>query len=256
MKWFKLFPSVKTTRGFKRSLIFDTYTGRYSTIPGSVIEMLELLQQKSYEDILEEYSMQKTIVEEYYQFLVTNGYGFFDNTPISNFHSIQGEIEEPFQFTTFILDYGDSSKFSLIEAVDKACSVAIKTFQIRCFNEVSMDLLERCIDRICHSGVKSLEIVVRYSLLTSDQAWIELFNKSGKLISLTIHTAPEHRVLDDDGLLVKTTQVISSESDCGKISEKYFVVNNYAYLNSRACNSCLNKKLSFSKDGRVRNCPY
>ncbi len=50
-------------------------------------------------------------------------------------------------------------------------------------------------------------------------------------------------------------QLLISDKDCGCISPSYFSINLPHILGAKNSNTCLNKKISISTDGLIKNCP-
>ena len=88
---------------------------------------------------------------------------------------------------------------------------------------------------------------------------MEICRKNPHLFTVTVFGAPHvkhlHNGVDHFGQIFFLAEEISSEKCCGKISPDFFTVNMKTYTESKAFNSCLNRKVSVDKDGYIKNCP-
>lgn len=70
-----------------------------------------------------------------------------------------------------------------------------------------------------------------------------------------MHTSPEEFISRSNGSLHFVRESLLDNSCCGIIDPALFVTNQMFFLESINKNSCLNKKLSISNNGDIKNCP-
>jgi SPASM domain peptide maturase of grasp-with-spasm system len=76
--------------------------------------------------------------------------------------------------------------------------------------------------------------------------------KSGNFFELIIHSAPLN--FNHENYIIYVDEKLSSNFQCGNISEDTFSVNMGHFTESQEYNTCLNKKISIDKKGNIKNC--
>jgi SPASM domain peptide maturase of grasp-with-spasm system len=105
-----------------------------------------------------------------------------------------------------------------------------------------------------HTGIfESINICLPGSYLT-DELLREL-EPFSKIKMLIVHSATIPTLQSDYFDVVFTSQTLEDESCCGNISLFYFVPEIKFISESANFNTCLNKKISITKEGIVKNCP-
>lgn len=141
--------------------------------------------------------------------------------------------------------------------------------QIRSFsNLLQLPDLYRLLDSARHKSLQGLELLLQYDPGIPDAAWVQLVEDQPLISSLTIHSAPQARILQVDygcgeeaGRYIRkqiplVTQPIDSQRHCGLISVKHLnapTVENF--FETKSFNGCLNRKVAVDAAGEIKNCP-
>lgn len=258
----KLYASCIPVKGAKRSTICDLEKGQIDVIPNDLFEIIQELENKSIDKLLEEYGVEnKEVLQSYINFLIQKDYAFKTATP-ELFPPLETNYERPELITNAIIDVIKDSKHdfkSIAQSLDK---LGCKDLQLRFFDEQKLTSLTKVLIEFKDSGLKSIELLIKYYDgldLTELQAFCNYFPR---IFQLVVHSSPftqqikgQNKSLSTFGNILFTTQIISDASHCGVIHPNNFTIITETYVEAKNYNSCLNKKISIDVNGEIKNCP-
>ncbi|MBP7272393.1 MAG: grasp-with-spasm system SPASM domain peptide maturase [Saprospiraceae bacterium] len=252
---FILFSCCIPVKGHTKSLLCDVQRQEAMNIPNAMYEILEKHQGKSIEYIKSFYENNyDDIIDEYYRFLADNELVFFDNHPES-FPKLSLDWETPYDITNIIIDFGGDEDI-VLRTVAQMNIVRCKAFQIRCFNNISLQFIEQVLNGLEDNIIENIEIILRYQIENEHILLQDLVDKYKRIDRIIVYAAPDkyisHNSVECPIFYSKNT---ISEKNCGVIDESYFSVNIQTFTESQQYNTCLNRKISVDKDGYIKNCP-
>ena len=261
-KFFKIFANCLIVRGNKRSLILDIQRESSRLIPDTMNDVIDLLKsKKSIVQIYEHYGYEnKSVVDEYLQFLDENEFGFFcDFEEFDLFPEIDTTFHNPSIVTNAIIELSKNTIPFFKQIVISLNKVKCKYIEIISFDEISKNELLEILTLSKDKDFRSIELVLKYNKYYDDEFIKSLDSYNFAITNLILHSSEyekNHKYSELSFFDVQfTTKNISSFKHCGIIDLKYFNTNMPKVLESINHNSCLNRKISIDKNGNIKNCP-
>lgn len=257
---FKLFASCLLVNGASRSTICDTQRGNIHFIPNILHEILTLHSSKTIEQIKKEYENKADkIIDEYFDFLISNDLIFYTKE-LDLFPPLNQEWRSPSQATNSIIDFDENSSHNLQKICSELDEVNCKGLEIRFFDIVSLQFLNKLLTLLNESKLRSIDLLLKYSKEFTESALENLSHSYKKVTSIVLHSAEKDANFDIEvgSLTTKmmfVTENVSPTKHCGIVSTNYFSINQNLFFESINHNSCLNRKISIDSSGKIKNCP-
>ncbi|MBS1775014.1 MAG: grasp-with-spasm system SPASM domain peptide maturase [Bacteroidetes bacterium] len=257
-KHFVLYASCIPVKGYTNSLICDLQRGAFKIIPNSLFEILTVFKRKTLDEITSAFpASDHETIEEYFDFLLENDFGFWTSTP-ENFPELELNYETASLISNSIIDTNEESNHDYKNIFSQLDYLGCKSVQLRFFNRVDKTLIENTL--VSLNGLRmSVELILKHSDFIDSEFYDYLLNKYQRVVSIIVHSANEDTVkgkgFNGIGQLIFLKQAIESSSHCGDISPLHFSINIETFTEALSNNSCLNKKISVDVDGAIKNCP-
>jgi SPASM domain peptide maturase of grasp-with-spasm system len=104
------------------------------------------------------------------------------------------------------------------------------------------------------SRIRNVEIYLKDSTTNEINEYVMLANRFKIIGTLVVHSS--NRTLRENySRITFTPQQLSSSNCCGRISKESFQINVEFYLEGLKKNTCLNRKITVSEKGEIKNCP-
>lgn len=139
--YFKLFASCIPVKGKTRSIIYDLERFSFELIPNSLCEILcqhetcDISQLTEIVDI-----KQKSILQDYLDFLISNEIGFYLNKDeINRFPKLNLEFDFPSFISNLIIDVDKGSDYDIIETIHQLDKLNCFHLQVRFFNKIDIE---------------------------------------------------------------------------------------------------------------------
>lgn len=258
---FKLFANCIPVKGARRSLLCDLQRERIKLIPNSLHEMLVRFEDCELDWVKAQYNHEfDDEIDEYFQFLIDDEWGFWCDEPQA-FPKIRMGFETSESITNAILDWDRHSTHDLLSVLPQLEDLGCSHLLIRCFDQADPELLTSWLQAANRSRLRSIELIVAYTPGMDDAFFKDWLSTHRRLFRITVHGAPEERILELDEVsrhlsqVVFQTGLIDSHHHCGAVSPDYFTKNILFFMESQSNNNCLNKKISVDAAGYIVNCP-
>lgn len=259
---FKLNPSSFLVKGANKALICDLERNKFYPIPLSLYKILKNEKNKTPEDVVKRYSGDnleiKSIVEEYFDFLIKEDLIFFSNN--SHLYSkIKLDWDYPAIISNAIIDFGLENLQFITEIVKQLENLNCNAVQLRFFEKVvSLVQIEKIITCFEDSLIENLDIFFEYQPFLQENLE-KLVIKFPRINSITMYNNPNHIGFEPlntkgRGKLFSFPSMISMKN-CGIVKNFYFITNIKHFSESQNHNTCLNRKISIDKEGYIKNCP-
>ncbi|WP_064966007.1 grasp-with-spasm system SPASM domain peptide maturase [Tenacibaculum ovolyticum] len=252
MIFFSLYGSCDLTSGVSQSCLVDLERATYCSIPNELYSILNKKINISIEDVEKQYSVSEfEIIKKYLSFLENNKFIFYHSKQIDLEYLSETSLEVSYELQDLIIDIKSFSKF---KAISHKIPSNIETVQLRFFYKVSINSLHKILEFFRVNKNTNIYIILNYNESIVDDDYIDLYRKYKIISRMVIMGAKinKHLLLNQ---IICCKEILITEKQCGKVSEKLFSPNMRTYLSSKSCNSCLNSKISIDINGRIKNCP-
>ena len=259
---FQLYANCIPVKGARRSILCDLQSGVTKLIPNSLFSLLSDYSNQAVEEIKAAHEHQfDEEIDEYFAFLVEQGWGFMTEQP-ALFPPIELGYQVPELITHAIIDSDASSDHDFLQLIDQLEELGCKHFQFRFYDPIPLEKLKQIAAIGDGRQLRGMELMVPYGPdYANEDAVRQLCKDHPRIICLFITGAEKNRVLhasesvENMGVISYWKQAIDSQQCCGVIDKQYFVVSMSAFTEAKNFNSCLNRKMSVDTCGEIRNCP-
>lgn len=258
---FKLTQNCIPVRGANRSVICDLHRNTYDIIPNDLYDILVSHEEKTLNDLKAHFENKyDNIIDEYFEFLLEHEYVFFTNTP-EWFPKLSREWSYPFEVSNAIIDINENSQFDIYEVLEQLEKINCKHVEFRFYDFISLDDIKNIIlflDKM-ESIISSIGIAIPYNLDKTKSDYLEVIKTLPRVSYLIVYSAEIREFVQPlrgkTGYVIFTEAKIENEKCCGIIDSSYFISNIKIFTESLKHNSCLNRKISVSVNGEIKNCP-
>ncbi|MCI3937518.1 grasp-with-spasm system SPASM domain peptide maturase [Chryseobacterium aahli] len=257
--YIKLFESVKITKGFHRSIIYDSNSGVLKFIPNALYDLL-IDGSQNYLSLKKELDVESAkILQQYIDFIISNKLGIIIHSikELNRFKNSDNKIDKPNNLNYLIIDL-DNLDILRGKITQQITQNKIKFIQIRLgrlFDDKEIFELFSLLKWFNDTYINEISIVFAYTL--------EIFNfiKNGKIdsekyLQFIMHSSDENIHINYGSIeIIKIKDEIKIPISCGSVKLENMNSSRSFYYESIHCNSCLNKKIAIDTNGNIRNCP-
>ena len=253
---FKLFANCIPVKGYCRSVINDLQRNSYKYVPNSLYYLLKKHDGESLDEIKIQNPNYEEIIDEYFEFLKLNEFGFFTFEP-HNFPELDLIFDLPSKITN--AEISEQIHFQNYKQICNELNVLnCKAIQLRLFSSISIKKIETILDAFKNSRIQYIEIIFQYQkdIILDDLKKMAFENQ--RIWVIRIHNSPFKKIefLDKQKHhpVFYSTSIITDHSFCGFIHPKNFVQNIPFFTESLHLNTCLNRKVCIDENGFIKNC--
>jgi SPASM domain peptide maturase of grasp-with-spasm system len=180
---------------------------------------------------------------------------------INKFPLLSLEWDYPAHISNIIIDIDSGSNHNYEKIIKQDLALLnCRYIQFRRFDESTIIEWEAIMQIINQSPVRAVDILIKDSSKNFTFSQLSDFvRKNRKIRSVTIHSATENKVLQEQiagfSVVVAIQQKIDATNHCGVINPSYFITNIETFTESQKHNTCLNRKISVDRNGNIKNCP-
>jgi len=253
---FKLFSNCIPVKGASRYIICDLLRREIYFIPEGLHEILTEYEDKSLDFIKQQYDNEvDSEIDEFIDFLLANELGFYTNNP-ENFPKIEKRWEWPGLLSNAILEVSARSAHDYPHVFRQLDQCGCKHLELRFYCEMPMEEVERILSAANHSLLRSIDLYLKYTPVYDAidfNVFLIRFQKVGRLV---LHSCNNpHKLAESTPNIFYCEDSITDNSHCGMVKSVYFHSNMAMFMEAQFHNSCLNKKISITEDGNIKNCP-
>lgn len=259
-KFFKLFSDCIPVKGYNRSIIYDLTRKNYEFIPNDLFQILKngYIDTANYEAHLD--SSNKVVFQEYIDFLLLNEFIFpIEEFEIEQYPPIHFKFDYPSTISNAILECPQKSE--LLERIISQLDTCNCNFVVIKVNNLKNIIeLEEIITAFSNSTIFSIDIILNYHEILSQEALVQLIEKFRIINVITVFKSPLH--INCETLNNGMGKIIFSQNEYNirKLimpqDPRNFKVSTRLFSESLHFNNFLNKKLFIDKTGNVFNSPF
>jgi SPASM domain peptide maturase of grasp-with-spasm system len=251
---FKLFSSCILVRGAKTSLIYDTERNEFYDIPNQYIPVLNATEKNNLQELEEKYG--KEIFKFLNQF-IEKEIGFYTSDP-ELFTNIDLDWASPYKVNNAIIEVSEKSQYSLSKAIKELNDLGTIGYQIRCLDMLEVKKVRDILNLLEDSRALYIDLIYPYSVNVDYTKFLEDIKDCSRLISIKIFGSPEDKILDKSlkkAPVLRFCQKNILQNEDEIIAPKYFVTDISFFAEAQKYNLGLNRKVSITKDGEIKNYP-
>lgn len=247
--------SAFLTKGATRSIII--YQNNYEFIPNDLYDVIFEYNKFKLVDIYEKIEKENhQILSEYFEYLLNKNYILLVENTYS-YPDINLHWDANFEITNSIIDFNSNLDYK--KTIESLSNLGCNIVQCRFFNIPKLSEIEKFLNYIENSRIKSVEFIIKSHEYFSENDISILHSNFAKLASVYICNSIFEKVTFADKSelrsVVYTKSKIVNETSCGIIHPNYFSTNLNVIREAIKHNTCLNKKISIDTEGNIKNCP-
>jgi SPASM domain peptide maturase of grasp-with-spasm system len=184
-----------------------------------------------------------------------------DMNEAKHFPVLSMEWDFPGEITNCIIDMSESLLLDYETIINSELnSINCRYVQLRGFEFISWDFLQKIIDKISASEIMAVDLIVKDIQSEFSHEKITVWVQNNKKIrSLILHSSFANKDIQEFnlgfGFVMTIKDTINSSNHCGIIHSGYFSTNIKTFTESQHHNTCLNRKISIDENGEIKNCP-
>lgn len=258
---FNLYSSCIPVKGAKRSIICDIYRKRFRFIPNALFHILTSFKQHTINDIKEKFDNEKDdFIDEYFSFLEENEFIFFRLKEEKKlFPKLNLDFDYPSTITNCIIDFDEESNYNFKQCFEQLTALNCNHWQLRFFGNFPLERVYEILVIAKDLPVSSIHLILPFKKVLEKNIITRII-QIAPICQMDFYNVPENKIKQ----LQNTTQQIpiyfkseniSSQTHCGKISDKSFNADINTFTEAQNHNACLNRKIGVDVKGNIKNCP-
>jgi SPASM domain peptide maturase of grasp-with-spasm system len=264
--YFILSSNCIVTIGAVKSTITDFQRAKIFSISKTYGILLEQMNRQRVSDtILTIESQSLMSFYDFLDFLVTEEIGFLTHSH-ELFPRKRTNWSSPFKVSNAIMDFTDTY-YDYKKAFKELDELGCQSIQVRFYNTVSKEMLFSLLEDLNKYQQTFVEIYCPYDINLSLEDYHALIYDYNFLSYFYVFNSPfekeEELIVEREdyfplnfGSVYYISEIIKSEKGCGLISLQNMNIGSIdLFHESINHNGCLNRKISISKEGQIKNCP-
>nr|WP_298000709.1 grasp-with-spasm system SPASM domain peptide maturase [uncultured Flavobacterium sp.] len=260
IKNIKFFEACQVVKGINQSIICDLQRYSYTTIPNDLFDVIKFIDEGlTVNEIKEVYNNKyNNEIEEYINFLISNEFAFFTNTP-HFYPKISLEWKSPFKVNNAIIELNNNTNFR--EIIYQLNNLRCKNIEFRIYDtNTDLSILCKIISLIENECliISNIVLVFPYQENVNDLL-SKIISLSSRALNFIIYSAKKELTIEKSyqkkNIIQYIPSSIHSNKSCGCVHKLNFTINMEVFTESINHNTCLNRKISVDKDGNIKNCP-
>jgi SPASM domain peptide maturase of grasp-with-spasm system len=246
--YFVLFANCIPCKGQEISLICDYQRSEIYRISNDLYKIIELSKSITYDELVNTYPGS----EKAFEFLINQELGFItDNT--NYFPPLSLNWDTPSLISNLIIeiDKNYNHRFDLLfKQVDE---LSCHNILLKVVNEIEHSKMKYLLDLINKYEFKYVEIWI--DKLYASKRYLDILKQYKNVRKIKIFNSEDNSELIYKSLIIQTTKYSSFKEYCIHAKTDYLIDLEH-YCESIKYNSCLNRKVSVTADGTIKNCLY
>lgn len=260
-KYLYVYSNIFFTKGYTRTMVYDCSTQRTLFFENAFYTLIDEFRKYKIEYIVKKYP--NIDVLGFVEFLLSNNFASLVKN-ISLFPKLKKVWFSPNEMENAIIDIDSTSNYNYGKISEELQVLHCAHLEIRIFYSADIIELSNIANYFYKADFHSIDFIVKYNSGISSHDYLKLASKYPPL-SLFVYEAPTdiyHKSLIEStyhgiGFVYYLKQKIEATTDCGKINRSSFCLPSSIsdFTEGMLKNKCLNRKLSITADGQIKNCP-
>ncbi len=256
-QYFLLYASCIPVKGISRSSIYDIQRNCLRLIPNLIYDVIKDAENRTAGELKKKYYNEyDKEIDIFFQELIEDELGFFTDTP-KLFPKLSLAWESSSQISNAIIEIKEKSELDYNSIFSQLDDLGCTSIELRFTGSPTIDFIEHILTACNHSRIVSISMILPYA----DQFQIDnisyLSSKNLRVNKIIIHSAKENKKISNNYMVAKIYYTTSqlNNSSCGQICKENLIINSDLFRESQKYNSCLNKKVTITENGDIKNCP-
>ena len=242
-------------------MVYDCCTQRTLFFENAFYALLDEFRKHKIDSIINKYA--NVDVLGFAEFLVSNNFASLVND-ISLFPTLKKVWFSPNEMENAIIDIDSTSNHNYKKISEELQALHCAHLEIRIFYDADIQKLSNIARHFYKADFKSVDIIVKYNEGINPPDYLQLAAQYPPM-SIFVYEAPSdtyNKSLIDTtyhgiGFVCYLKQKIEATTDCGIINRSSFCLPSSIsnFTEGILKNKCLNRKLSITVDGQIKNCP-
>ncbi|MFD2286169.1 grasp-with-spasm system SPASM domain peptide maturase [Pedobacter petrophilus] len=258
MTYLNLFANCLLVKGANRSLICDLQLNKSYPISNGVYDILSFLKEHAIEDCIDKYGLvNEEAILSYVDFILYKELGFKDDRILEELAPLNLSWDNFSDITNVIIEYNENLNYDC-QFIKQLFNLNVSGLEIRCYHSPNLEKLGAFLETFNGTVLNHIKLILPYSSDLNIKVLEKLIKKNLRIKNFLIHSAPSDttfKVYKDSVQVIHFAQAINNCLFCGMIRSAYFTTNIELFTESQHHNTCLNRKLSITGDGLIKNCP-
>ena len=256
---FKIFSNCIPIKGYRRSIILDVQRGDFKFIPNELYDILVNHEGSSLNFVKNKYtSGYQKIIDEYFDFLISNEFIFFCNkNEYDFFPDINNKWESPSLIANGIIEL-DANPFLFFENIITQLEKLIcKHLLIIDYSpDRDLNFYKRIIEITKDKRLMSIDIVnTTYNNKINIDDFDNLINGFSRFNSILFYNTNQKSLNGKNNKKYFRNKEFIIEHIENEINPENFVKNISFYLEALSYNTYYNRKVCIDIEGRIKNAP-
>lgn len=262
-KYLYIYADIFFTKGHSRTMMCDFKKDIWQFIPNKYYELTLLFKTHTIDSIEKKAIIDPAELYAFVDFVLKNNCGQIVDD-ISVFPEIELKWDSPHFVENSIIDVDENSTHDYLKIATELQNLFCKNIQFRFFSEKDLSEISFIISLFKDRDFESIDFITKYSNKNSEEDYLLLASQNPS-VSFIVHSAHNNAFFESKlsgiypivGYVQYTTQIITSANCCGIINKDSLVFPKLPrdFIEGIVRNKCLNRKISISVTGEIKNCP-
>lgn len=253
-KRFRLFASCILVKGFSESLIYDLERNTSYFIPNKLVSIIEDLQSYDYNYYLNKNKGESESIQSFVNQFIDEEIAFFTNNPES-FLDLDLVWKSPSYISSSILQLNDKSTYNFQKLITDLCTLGCNALQIQVDSKLDILSITNYLESFNETSIRSIELFLSFNSEVSTDDLLSLLEKQPRLTIIKIFNSPfNNKVTKEEKYFSdKIIYSVKSKLAAQKIDKDKFEFNISLFSIAQRHNTALNRKVSITADGEIKN---
>lgn len=254
-QWFKVFSSCVLVKGHKESLIYDLERNCSYAIGNAFLPYFEEIQDMDLPSLEKKFPSNYEDIKSFMEKFLNEEIAFITHEP-ANFPEIDFTWKSPYIIENAVIEIARDISFDFQNLVKQLDDCGCQAVELRFQNDVNSDKFKEILKEFRGRRFRCIDIIIPYNLFAAIDKPANLYKKHPRIRFLKVYGVPSkiHNSLTskENGRIIFSVKEVNSNSK-ESIRPNSFVFNIPSFAESQNHNLGLNRKISISKTGSLKN---
>jgi len=255
--YFRLFSNCIPVKGATSGIICDLENNLFFEIPNSLIEVIVHTQDNfiSIEKIKKTYDYETYCnILSFFENLSNQNFGFFTKDP-HIYNKLNLIWDSPQKITNAILEINKQTQFDVNNVINQLEEFGCSALEFRFLDICNLDFIDKILMNYNNSTINCFIIMLNHSSVIDEKELYTFYRKHSRIGVLVLYIGNQKTNLlsinKDFNIKIKQNKLTSFMNE--EISSEKFIVNIRSFSEAINYNLGLNRKISITYNGEVKN---